>query len=187
MGADTNVKRNPVGYVKMIIQNLDKENQDTAFRAAMRKADNPNPRISCKSWEYISRYCNLDKDYELVPFALIGASMARLKQPPVSDGELGIGRAIAVYYSRGERNNNDDNGIDKAAKTKINRLLACDTASEACTILRPLLGLINSDVGNIHLNYTQLLWDLLKDDENFNEKVKPRWAMDFYHKKEEDK
>jgi CRISPR system Cascade subunit CasB len=99
---------------------------------------------------------------------------------------LGIGQALVLYYSRKDRDNRDDNGIDKAAKARFQRLLACQSTEEACEILRPMLNLINSGSGNIPINYIALLYELLSGDDTFNDKVKARWAKDFYHKKEED-
>jgi CRISPR system Cascade subunit CasB len=183
MTENIRIKPNPAGFVKMVIRKLKQENSDTAFRAALRQADNPLTRS--KSWEYINYYCNIDNDKEWKAFALIGASIARLKDKLETDGDLGIGQALLLYYSGKGRDNRDDNGIDKAAKARFQRLLACQSTEEACEILRPMLNLINSG-GTIPINYTALLRELLYGDDTFNDKIKTRWAKNFYYKKEED-
>jgi CRISPR system Cascade subunit CasB len=183
MTGNDRIKPNPAGFVKMVIHKLKQENLDTAFRAALRQADNPFTKS--KSWEYISYYCNIDNNKEWKAFTLIGAAIARLKDKLETDGDLGIGQALLLYYSRKGRDNRDDNGIDKAAKARFQRLLACQSTEEACEILRPMLNLINSG-GTIPVNYTALLRELLYDDDTFNDKIKTRWAKNFYRKMEED-
>jgi CRISPR system Cascade subunit CasB len=168
-------------FVQTVIEKL--KGADTAFGAALRRADNPATEYQC--WEFLcqgrnqNQWCDITKNRECKPYALIGAALARAK--PDKDGNLSIGRAIARCYSDAGSLNDQDH---PAAKAKFRRLLACNTAEEACRILRPLLGLINS--WGIALNYTGLLRDLLFSRETFNERVKPRWAMDFYRKKEEE-
>ncbi|MEK9150269.1 MAG: type I-E CRISPR-associated protein Cse2/CasB, partial [Candidatus Desantisbacteria bacterium] len=90
---------------------------------------------------------------------------------PVVDGSMGIGRAIAACYEDGNKSD--------SAKSKLRRLLACDSVQEACVILRPLLSLISSK--GVRLCYRQLLKELLY----FGERTKEKWAIDFYGRKEE--
>jgi len=149
-----------VQYVLRRLQN------DSAFGAALRRADNPTTEY--QSWEYLSMWCDIDKTWELMPFATIGAALARAK--PLTDGSMGIGSAIASCYTEeGISGNQNDN-----AKAKLRRLLACDTVEEACKILRPLLSLINAR--GIPLSYIDLLSDLT----HFDEFKKQKWAVDFY-------
>jgi CRISPR system Cascade subunit CasB len=174
---------NPDGFVNMVIRKLQddetKKSRDTAFRPAMRVANTDTKGIS-KSWQHFTRYCDITNEKELKAFALIGSALAKSGNPPKANGHLEIGTALNVYYSAKGRNNNDEYGIDKAAKARFLRLLACDTTEEACTILRPMLNLINSDGGTIPIDYIRLLKDLLAGDEKFNEQIKPRWAKNFY-------
>lgn len=142
---------------------------DKAFGAALRRADNPDTEY--QAWEYLSRWCEIEKDWERQPYALIAAALARAK--PAADGHLGIGRALAGCYDDG---NNAD-----SAKGKLRRLLACDNCEEACAVLRPLLSLIGSK--NVRLNYGQLLADLVYFGDGERKKLK--WAADFYGRRED--
>jgi CRISPR system Cascade subunit CasB len=141
-------------------------NEDNAFGAMLRRAD--NPATEYQAWEYLIHWCDIDKLWERLPFALIAAALARAK--PRKDGSLGIGRSISQCYEDGR---NSD-----AAKAKLRRLLACSNAEEACRIVRPLLSLIQSRGVFIHYGglLDQLLW--------FGEKQKLRWASDFYGRRE---
>jgi CRISPR system Cascade subunit CasB len=166
-------------FVDDVIKRLKKH--DTAFGAALRRAD--NPATERQSWEYLCRWCDITKKWECKPYALIGAALAKAK--PEVNGHLGIGRAIARCYPD-EKEFNDNK--QSAATIKLRRLLACDTTEEACVILRSLLSLIEARrlSHNIQLDYADLLKDLLHSNEWFNNRVKAKWAMDFYRKKEEE-
>jgi CRISPR system Cascade subunit CasB len=162
-------------FINWVIGKL--KGPDTAFGAALRRAD--NPVTESQSWGYLNTWCNIEKKWEVKPYALIGAALARAK--PEFNGNLGIGQAIARCYSDGENANGNE---QPAAKTKLRRLLACDNVEEACGILRPLLSLIESR--KIPLDYAGLLKDLRYNNEWFNDHIKAKWAKDFYYKKEED-
>jgi len=136
---------------------------DRAMGAKLRRADNPDTEY--QSWEYFARFdVNLENKSERRAFATVAAALARAK--PNSDGNLGIGRAIALSYNDGNK--------DDQAKARLRRLLACDTSIEACYILRPLLRLVASKGKSV--KFGQLLRDLLY----FSERTKERWAQDFF-------
>jgi CRISPR system Cascade subunit CasB len=176
MAAENKTKTRAEAFVKMVIDRVNGNNPDTAFGAIMRRAD--NPATEDQSWEYLTKWCDLEKSWERKTFALIGAAIAHAK--PKGDGGIGIGKAIAWCYSdEGTYNGNEKSG----AKAKFRRLLACDTIEEACAILRPLLRLIDSR--EVRVKYAGLLQDLLSSNDRFNEWIKPRWAKDFYNTGEE--
>ena len=141
---------------------LGRMKSDNALAAAMRRAD--NPATEYQAWEHLSGWCDIEKAWELRPYATVAAALARSK--PTADGSLGIGKAIAACYEDGNKSD--------SAKSKLRRLLACSSPEEACVVLRPLLSLISSR--GIHLSHVQLLSDLLR----FGDKTKARWAVDFY-------
>lgn len=171
----TKTKSKEEAFVKTVIEKL--QGPDTSFGALLRRAD--NPATEYQSWEYLCRWCDIEKSWKYKPYALIGAALARAK--PGANGHLSIGRTIAQCYSdEGKFNGNEQ----PAARAKLRRLLACDSAEEACGILRPLLSLIGSR--GIPLNYADLLKDLQYSNERFNAHVKAKWARDFYYKKEEE-
>lgn len=159
-------------FVDYIIQRI-KNNKGDA--AALRRADNPSTEY--QSWEILAGFnIKLDSENERLPFATIAADLARTKVE--ANGKTLIGQAIARSYE-------DGNQSDQA-KAKLRRLLACDTTVEACRILRPLLTLAESK-GVAPLNYAALLDDLLwfSHDES-RQKIKSRWAQNFYGKQVEE-
>jgi CRISPR system Cascade subunit CasB len=141
--------------------------QDTAFGAALRRAD--NPATEYQSWEYLAAWCDLDDTPRRTCFATVAAGLARAKVS--TDGSSSVGSVITRCYKDGNQ--------DDSAKRRLRRLLACDSSTEACLWLRPLLRLAESR--GVHVNFGRLLDDLLY----FGPKVKERWAMDFYGKKKE--
>lgn len=151
-------------FVDFIIKKCE---QNKGIAATLKRADNPMFEADC--WEYLVVFdVDLEKRYKYLPYTTIAAAIAKAKAE--HDGSIGIGRAIALCYEDG--NNSDQ------AKAKLRRLLACETVDETCRILRPLFSLIDSKAG-ITLNYAQLLEELLKFHWN-NQRVKTRWAQDFY-------
>lgn len=160
-------KKRGEAFVDFVINRIRK---DTAFRAALSRAD--NPATEYQSWEYLAGWCDLDKDWERNAVTTIAAAIARSK--PNADGSLGIGKAITTCYDDGNRSDQ--------AKAKFRRLLSCDSTQEACSILRPLLRLIASR-GN-RLCYGRLLNDLKYFGDG--EKTKTRWAVDFYGRRGDD-
>jgi CRISPR system Cascade subunit CasB len=149
--------------------------ENKGIAAALRRADNPNTEY--QSWEVLAGFgVQLDSDNQRLPFATIAADIARVK--PTVNGIVTIGQAIARSY--------EDSHQSDQAKAKLRRLLACDTTSEACRILRPLLSLIASK-GGITLNYAALLDDLLWfSHDDSRQRIKAQWAQQFYGKQTED-
>jgi CRISPR system Cascade subunit CasB len=164
MSIETSKTEKSQNFVNATIEKCQK---DKGLAAALKRADNPATEYQC--WEHLAAfYIDLEKDYQRLPYATIAAAIAKSKTE--RDGNIGIGRAIALCYE-------DGNASDQA-KTKLRRLLACEAVDEVCRILRPLFSLIEAKVGQ-NLNYAQLLSDLLYFHSN-PQRVKSRWAQDFY-------
>ncbi len=142
---------------------IDRVKSDMAFGARLRRADNPATEF--QAWEYLIRWCDIEKPWERLPFILIAAALARAKRN--SDGNLGLGRSIAGCYDEGRDS--------EPAKARLRRLLACDSVEEACRVLRPILSLIQSK--GKPLCYGGLLDELLWFS-NFGERQKTRWATE---------
>lgn len=148
---------------------LDRIHKDNGFSARLRRAD--NPATEYQSWELLAGFgVDLEKDWARLPYCAVGAALAKAK--PEVDGKLGLGAAIAACY--------DDGSQSDQAKAKLRRLLACTTTAEACQILRPLLALIASR--GVKLDFSQLLDDLLWYGGNGRERIRTRWAQNFYHR-----
>lgn len=141
------------------------ENKGTAAR--LRRAD--NPATEYQSWELLAAYgIDLEQERERLPFVSVAAAIAKAKAE--RNGSLGLGRAIAACYESG-------NASDQA-KARLRRLLACDDLPELCRILRPLLSLIDSKVGQ-PLDYIRLLRQLRRFQFNAQQ-VRAQWAQEFY-------
>lgn len=138
---------------------------DTAFRAAMRRAD--NPATEHQSWKYLAPYCNLSQDAERQAYALVGASIARCR--PESNGKQNLGDALSCCTL-------DASGEDPMER-RLRRILACDDTQELIRILPPILRLLEKNE-KVSLNYIRLLEDILR----FSEKTKLQWAKQYYHK-----
>ena len=149
-------------FVEFALQRMQ---DDTGFGAALRRAD--NPATEYQAWEHLAHWCDLDKIWERLPFVTIAAALARAK--PGRDGHQRVGQAIAACYDDGNQSDN--------AKSKLRRLLACDSVAEACRVLRPLLRLMASKE-KAHVDYGSLLDDLLQFGDG--ERIRQRWAIDFF-------
>ncbi len=155
-------------YVKSVIERI---KTDTAMAAALKRAD--NPATEYQSWEYLADFkIDLENPHERIPYITISAAIARSK--PDQDGYYFLGSAIASCYEEGKDS--------KQARSKLRRLLACDTIEEVCTILRPLLSLIASRGKNVAYGklLNQLVW-FTHDPQ----KMKIKWAQEFFGNIEE--
>ncbi|MBF0376316.1 MAG: type I-E CRISPR-associated protein Cse2/CasB [Desulfamplus sp.] len=178
MGTDGDVlKRKGRGerFADYVIQRINgKEHglgKDNAFGAILRRAD--NPATEYQAWEYLISFgCDIEKPWERLPFCTIGAALARAK--PEKDGRFGIGKSLASCYEDGKDSD--------PAKAKLRRLLACDSIEEVCSILRPLLSLIQSN--SVPLCYGRLLDELLYFGDGSKKKI--LWASDFYGRRSDD-
>lgn len=180
MNMDTEVTLQSVDQVKtapnskshkFVAYIIDRCQIKNGVRAVLKRAD--NPATEYQSWEVLAGF-GVDLEYgnKRLPYATIAADIARTKTE--KNGIVKIGAAIARCYEDGKDSDQ--------AKTKLRRLLACDSVEEACRILRPLFNLIEAR-GGLALDYAQLLDDLLwfsHDDSQL--RIKARWAQDFYGK-----
>ncbi|HOV39271.1 MAG TPA: type I-E CRISPR-associated protein Cse2/CasB [Spirochaetales bacterium] len=160
-------------YVKAIIERM---KTDSAMAAALKRADNPATEYQC--WEYLADFkIDLEKPWERIPYTTVSAAVARAK--PAQDGFYSFGAALASCYDEGTARGRDND----QARSKLRRLLACDTIEEVCAILRPLLSLIVSREKK--LAYGQLLNQLVwfKNDP---QKIRIRWAEEFFSTVEEE-
>ncbi len=162
-------------FVDDVFGICDKQKGDKGAAAALRRADNPDTEYQC--WDLLSRYCmDLTKPYKRLPFATIGAAIAKSKA--TQNGGIGLGRALFRYYQQGENDKSADLSKADQAKAKLLRLLACQDVKEACRIIRPLLSLLENKDGSSNINYKELLTQLLF----FNERTKEQWAENFYRR-----
>lgn len=144
---------------------------DNGLRAALTRAD--NPATEYQSWEVLAGFhVNLEYGNQRLPYATIGAAIARAKAE--KNGSAAIGQAIARCY--------EDGNASEQAKAKLRRLLACDSVAEVCRIVRPLLKLAESR--GVGVDYASLLNDLLWfGHADSQARIKARWAQSFYGKK----
>ncbi len=153
---------------------IDRINKDNGFAARLKRAD--NPATEYQSWELLASFAiDLEKEWERLPYCIVGAAMARAK--PIANGCLPLGAAIAACFAEGSQS---DQG-----KARLRRLLACTSTTESCRILRPLLTLMASR--GVTPDFAQLLEQLLGYSGERQEQIRARWAQAFYrHNKEVD-
>jgi CRISPR system Cascade subunit CasB len=155
-------------FVEYIMQTV---NTSKAIQVALKRANNPNTEY--QSWEILAGFgINIDYENERLSYATIASSIAHTCQSV--NGNTSIAKAIGMCYQDGNQSH--------PAKTKLRRMLSCDSTSEICRILRPLFSLINSK-GIVSLDYVKLL-DQLRwyDNEDSRQRTKISWAQDFYGK-----
>ena len=168
-------KDRPENFVNHVMDFCNKENK--AALAALKCANNLQKQD--KSLPYLATfYIDFDNQNEFQPYATIASAIA--KADARQNGYVGIGRAIARCYDTVASSDNKKE-VDPQAKTKIRRLLACDSTDEACRVLRPLFSLIDAKGLAKTIDYISLLRDL----EGFHidwrqEQIKQHWARDFY-------
>ena len=151
-------------FVEVVI---DRCKIDKGLAARLRRAD--NPATEYQSWDLLGALgIDLEKDYQRLPFVTVAATIAKSKAE--RNGGLVLGQAIAASYE-------DGNQSDQA-KGRLRRLLACDDLAEVCRILRPILTLIESRVGQ-SLDFVRLLKQLRRFHFN-GHRVKTQWAQEFY-------
>lgn len=157
---------NPHGFVAEVIRLSKKE---PAFRSAMRRAD--NPVTESFAWEHLVTWCDISKDWERLPFALIGSAVAN--ELPDSDGKANLGELLRKCCT-----SDDDR---EREKRRFRRILSCESIQELCIVLRPILKYLQSN-SSVPIGYAGLLTDILY----FNERVKLRWAESFFGNKLEE-
>lgn len=151
-------------FVETVIERCQ---HDKGLAARLRRAD--NPATEYQSWELLGSLSylgvDLEQDYKRLPYVTVAAAIAKSKAD--RNGNLSLGKAIAACY--------DDGRESSQAKARLRRLLACSELSEVCRLLRPVLTLIDSKVGQ-PLDYVRLLRQL----RFFGHRTKTQWAQEFY-------
>lgn len=163
-------------FVTYVIRNVSSD-KDKGFGAKMRKSDNDATEF--QAWEILAKWVDLERQGERRAFALIGASLARLK--PLSNGSLSIGGALRQAHLL----EGSSTELDKSSTAlRVNRILACRDQEEIINIIRPTLRYIESK--GILLDYSQLLNEIVWfNNENSRERTRARWAKHFFKKGEE--
>ena len=140
---------------------------DKGLAARLRRAD--NPATEYQSWELLGSLSHLgvdlEQEYKRLPYVTVAAAIAKSKAE--RNGPLTLGKAILACY--------DNDRDSDQAKARLRRLLACDELAEVCRILRPVLTLIDSKVGQ-PLDFVRLLKQL----KYFGHRTKTQWAQEFY-------
>jgi len=149
--------------------------KDRGARAALRRGDHETTEF--QSWEFLAPWCDLERENERRAFALVASSIARVS--PENDGDLGLGRALASAYSSEKRRHQEQSS---PAHTRLRRLIACKSAGEVIKFLRSTFRLLESR--GVRIKYSEVLRDLLFFSHH-GEKIKARWAKNFYGSMEE--
>lgn len=143
---------------------------DTRMRAHLSRADNPNTEHY--SYRYLSPYWSREiSEVERrvkESYQTVCASIARKRVE--KNGSRSLIRELRRIYAGGGR-------LDEKspAHAKVQRVFACRTSIEANACIRSILRLVESKDA-LSLDYARLLGDLIY----FGERVRERWAKEFY-------
>lgn len=157
-----------LNYVNYVFRN--REN-DSAFRAAMKNATKEN--LEWKAWPYIEKFLHEDlkNDKKRHIYALVGEAVA--KSGRKGNGALSFGRAMRVAES--------SNGKGDSYSLRMCRILSFDNLDDLLDVFRESLTFLDSR--NVSLDYSAVLDDLLQARfENNYERIKARWASDYFRK-----
>ena len=150
----------PCGFVAEALRRC---SSDTSYRAALQRADNPD--TAAFAWEYLVKWCDITKDHDRLPFALIGAAIAREK--PASNGNKNLGELFRACCK-------DENDMEREQR-RFRRIISCNSNIELCEVLRSTLKYLQGKLPG-EIDYIRLLQYILF----FGEKVKLRWASSFF-------
>ncbi|WP_319757731.1 type I-E CRISPR-associated protein Cse2/CasB [uncultured Sphaerochaeta sp.] len=148
------------------------KNRDKGFIAKLRKADSETTEY--QAWEILARWIDLDNPWQRRAFGLIGASITRVRAQ--KDGDLGLGSALRRLYLQHAK----ESEIERSAEAlRLRRILSCRDQRELVAVLKPLLRyLVNNEIA---ISHTRLLKELLWfDHERAQERIRIRWAKEFY-------
>lgn len=165
-----------ISFVNHVINQINND-KGKGFGAKLRKADNENTEY--QSWEILSSWVNLEWESDRKAYALVGASLARSK--PSVDGNLSIGEALRMVHAKDK----DMGDIEKSSSAlRLRRLLACKEKDELMDILKPVIRYVESK--GVLVCHARLLDEILWfNNDTSRERMRARWARDFFSKKEQ--
>ena len=133
-----------------------------AARAAFRRAGNPDTEFY--AYEYIADWCDLNNDKERRIYSLFSSFIADAM--PESIHGISLGKGLKSAYDDGSKN--------PSALSQMRRIISCRDWNELLPVLRRVLLLLASKRVKLDLVST------MKDVFFFGDKVKVKWAADFY-------
>ncbi|MBQ9219621.1 type I-E CRISPR-associated protein Cse2/CasB [Succinivibrio sp.] len=147
--------------------------EDKGNAANLRKADLTTLNAYVLS-SLVKSGIDITKEYEFLPYSIVTAAIARSKD--YKNGEVSFSKALASA----EKYNDEKQRINDK---RLRRLLACNDIKELALVLRPTLILIQSRLKE-NIDFEELLKDLCSFRfEDGRDRVKKKWAMQFYSTK----
>ncbi|MBQ9454868.1 MAG: type I-E CRISPR-associated protein Cse2/CasB [Thermoguttaceae bacterium] len=170
-------------FVRRVMRKIvppDKKKSDTAFRAEMTRAS--NPQTEYQAYKHLARLgVRLDREVDRRAFGLIGAAIAHHRIGTNGNQRFGQAMRTASLMDSGE--------LESAGERRMERILACSNTLELIDVLRPVLRFILQNE-KVSLNFASLLKEIiLFDRDEYIQEIKIHWAQDFYKgpsKKSED-
>ncbi len=145
--------------------------KDKGAAAALRKADLMQANATVFS-TLVKFGVDITSDSEYIPYCLVSASIARSKI--YENGTLSLGKALLAAEKKPSAADQEKDD------SRLRRLLSCDSLKELSLVFRQIISLIQSRQKN-SLDYVELLKDLYSFKyEEGRERVKKKWAMQFY-------
>ena len=138
--------------------------RDNGALARLKRADSPEQ--APQAWDILLKLNIQPRDFGAC--LTVGAAFCRRGE--AADGKASLGLALASCFDDREQ-----------GSMRLRRLLACTDSEELRSILRPLLGFIDSRAKQ-RLCYARLLDEFIKfDHSNWRESIKLRWTQDFWN------
>lgn len=143
-------------------------------RSALRRAVSQEQEAFI--YMYLSPWIDLTDNRKRKIYTLVASMLASEKD--VGSGSLSLGKALQLSVKK--RIKKDDSNKEPPSDPRFRRLLATDGVDDALLVLPPIIRLIQARCPG-QLDYVSLLRDL----EWYDERVRIRWARDFFRTVEE--
>lgn len=143
--------------------------EDKAARARLRRADNPAFEWQALPVVYTFIKDGIDDGGKRHAYLTVAAAIARSDMK--ANGSIGLGEAFRLIEE--EKKNAEK---PKTFPPRLSRLMSCDSLEELVMVIRPILSLVLSKLGN--LDFKRLLRDLL-DFRYRKDSVLVGWAKDY--------
>lgn len=171
MNSESTSSNRAAAFVQNMIELCKRSN---AARSALRRSVSPEQEVFI--YVYLSPWIDLTDIRKRKIYTLVASMLASEKD--VSSGSLSLGKALQFAVKK--RIKKDSSNKEPPLDPRFRRLLATDGVDDALLVLRPIISLIQARCPG-QLDYISLLRDL----EWYDERVRVRWARDFFGTAEE--
>lgn len=171
------MKRDLESVKEVVDKVFERCQNDSRFKVSLRKLGSKTTETM--GWWALSELgVDLTKTKDVIVTSFVFSAIARSGLE--KNGNIPIGKAVLLACSKDSVQNGKERG-----SSRIRTLLSCHTENDYTMALHPLISLIDSR--NVPLDFASLLYDLLSVRyPDARERIRARWANDFYSTSEED-